>query len=58
MVKIDAVREPSEEALNTAVSEELQNAYRFQASTIVSDYVQNLEASADVTNNLDLYYKD
>lgn len=58
MVKINAVREPSEEALNTAVSEELQNAYRFQASTIVSDYVQNLEASADVTNNLDLYYKD
>lgn len=58
MVKVNAIQTPSEESLKAAVAEDLQNAYRFAASTIVSDYVQNIEASADVVNNLDLYYKD
>lgn len=58
LVRINAVSTPSEEALNAAVSEEVLNSYRFASSTVVSDYVQELEASADVVNNLDLYYKD
>ena len=44
--------------IQAVASEEVLNSYRFASSTVVSDYVQELEASADVVNNLDFYYKD
>lgn len=58
MVRINAENKPSEESLATATEEDLQNAVRFAPSALVNDFVISLEATADVVNNLDLYYKD
>lgn len=58
MVRINAETKPSEESVAAAVEEDLQNATRFAPSALVNDYVLSLEATADVVNNLDLYYKD
>lgn len=58
MVRVEAAKKASDEALEKAVKEEIANDYRFSVSSVASEYVNNLESSAKITNNLDLYYKD
>lgn len=57
-VRINAETKASEESVATGTEEDLQNATRFAPNALVNDYVLSLEATADVVNNLDLYYKD
>jgi len=58
MLKINSKKQPSEDAVEAAIKEELGNVFRFDASVAFNSYVTSLEAGAKVEDNLDLYYKD
>jgi len=49
---------PSEEALNASVTDELLMNWQYSSFGVFDDYMRNLEASANVVNNLDLYYRE
>lgn len=58
MVKVVSVKAPEEEALKSAVKDDIENSSRFVTSTVFNQFVSNLEDGTPVKNNLDLYYKD
>ncbi|MCL1956764.1 MAG: peptidylprolyl isomerase [Fibromonadales bacterium] len=58
LIKVLKKTVPSEEALNTAITDELSMNWQYGSFGIFDDYMRNLEASANVVNNLDLYYKE
>lgn len=58
MLKINSIKQPSEDAVEAAIKEELENAFRFDASVAFNNFVTSLEVGAKVDDNLDLYYKD
>lgn len=58
MVKVVSVKAPEEDALKSAVKDDIENSSRFVTSTVFNQFVSNLEDGTPVKNNLDLYYKD
>jgi len=57
-IKVLKKNVPSEEAVNTAVIDELSMNWQYGSFGIFDEYMHNLEASANVVNNLDLYYRE
>lgn len=57
-VKILNKVEPTPEQLAAVAQEELSSSWRFGAMSIFNEYLANMEAGAQVVNNLDLYYRD
>jgi len=49
---------PSEEVLNSVVSNELLMLWQYGSFSAFGDYMRNLESGAKVVNNLDLYYRE
>jgi len=58
LIKILKKSLPREESLKTAITDELSMNWQYGSFGIFDDYLRNLEASANVVNNLDLYYKE
>ena len=58
MVKVNAKKAPEEEAVATAVKDDLANTSRFASMTVFNDFIGNIERGTPVENNLDLFYKD
>jgi len=58
LIKILNKSVPSEEALNAAVTDELSMNWQYSSFGVFDEYMRNLEASANVVNNLDLYYRE
>jgi peptidyl-prolyl cis-trans isomerase D len=58
LVKVLKKTVPSEETLNTAVNDELSMNWQYGSFSTFGDYMRNLEAGANVVNNLDLYYRE
>jgi len=49
---------PDEEKLKALISDELSMAWQYGAFSAFGDYMRNLESSAKIVNNLDLYYRE
>jgi peptidyl-prolyl cis-trans isomerase D len=58
LIKVLKKSVPSEESLNAAVADELSMNWQYSSFGVFDDYMSNLEASANVVNNLDLYYRE
>ena len=58
MVKVNAKKAPEEEAVASAVKDDLANTSRFASMTVFNDFIGNIERGTPVENNLDLFYKD
>jgi len=49
---------PAEAQLAASAAEDQTNSWRFGAMSGFNEYLANLEASAEIVNNMDLYYRD
>jgi len=49
---------PTEESISTAIADELLMNWQYGTFSAYGEYMRNLEASANVVNNLDLYYRE
>ncbi len=58
VVRINAETKAAEESIAAASKEETLNTYRYGLNQMISDFVSGIETSAEVVNNLNLYYKD
>jgi peptidyl-prolyl cis-trans isomerase D len=58
LIKILKKSVPSEETLSTSVKDELSMNWQYGSFSAFGDYMRNLEAGANVVNNLDLYYRE
>jgi len=58
LIKVLKKNVPSEEAIDTAVKDELAMSWQYGTFSAYSEYMRNLEAGANVVNNLDLYYRE
>jgi peptidyl-prolyl cis-trans isomerase D len=58
LIKILKKSIPNEEAINTAVKDELSMNWQYGSFSAFGDYMRNLETGANVVNNLDLYYRE
>jgi len=58
LIKILKKNVPSEERLKTLISDELSMAWQYGAFSSFGEYMRNLESSAKIVNNLDLYYRE
>lgn len=58
MVKILNRTLPDTTAAKTALTEDLANTWRFGYAMLFNEYISNLEKSANVESNLDLYYRE
>lgn len=58
MVKILSRTLPDTSAAKTALTDDLANTWRFGYAMLFNDFVSNLEKSANVESNLDLYYRE
>jgi len=58
LIKVLKKSVPSEEALNASLTDELSMNWQYSSFGVFDDYMHNLEASATVVNNLDLYYRE
>lgn len=58
MIKVTAKKAAEEDAVASAVKDEVANSSRFTAMTVFNDFVGKLEAGTPVENNLDLFYRD
>ena len=58
MVKVNAKKAPEEDAVASAVKDDLANTSRFASMTVFNDFIGNIERGTPVENNLDLFYKD
>lgn len=58
MVKILNRTLPDTAAAKTALTEDLANTWRFGYAMLFNEYISNLEKSANVESNLDLYYRE
>lgn len=58
MLKLVNKTEASEETLNETVASEILNAFRFETNFVFNDFINNLEHSAKIQDNLDLYYRN
>ncbi len=58
MVKILSRTLPDTSSAKTALTEDLANTWRFGYAMLFNEFVSNLEKSANVESNLDLYYRE
>jgi len=58
LIKVLKKSVPSEEALNESLTDELSMNWQYSSFGVFDDYMRNLEASANIVNNLDLYYRE
>ncbi len=58
LIKVLKKNVPNGEAVNTSVADELSLNWQYGSFGIFDEYMRNLEASATVVNNLDLYYRE
>jgi peptidyl-prolyl cis-trans isomerase D len=58
MLKVIKKSVPDEAALNSAIRDELSMSWQYGSFSAFGDYMRNLDASAKVVNNLDLYYRE
>ncbi len=58
MIKVTAKKAAEEDAVASAVKDEVANASRFTSMTVFNDFVGKLESGTPVENNLDLFYRD
>jgi len=58
MLKVLSKNIPSKETLESAINDEMSMAWQYGTFSAFSDYMKNLEASAKVVNNLDLYHRE
>ncbi|MDR0516788.1 MAG: peptidylprolyl isomerase [Fibromonadaceae bacterium] len=58
LIKVLSKSTPSEAELKSAIESELSMYWQYGAFSAFGDYMRNLEASANVVNNLDLYHKE
>jgi len=58
LIKILKKNVPSEEAINTAIKDELLMNWQYGSFSAYGEYMRNLETGANVVNNLDLYYRE
>lgn len=58
LIKVLNKTVPNEAALNTFISNDISTLWQYNSYRAFGDYMRNLEASAKVVNNLDLYYRE
>lgn len=58
MLRIISKKKPTNDAIEVSIKEELENAFRYDASTAFNEYITILESGAKVEDNLDLYYRE
>ena len=58
MLKVNKKTVPSEEELTTLIKDELTINWQYGTFSAFGEYMRNLETSAKVVNNLDLYYRE
>ncbi|MCL2284561.1 MAG: peptidylprolyl isomerase [Fibromonadales bacterium] len=58
MLKVLGKSVPNEEALDAAKKNEISMLWQYGTFSAFNDYMRNLEASAKIVNNLDLYYRE
>ncbi len=58
MVKILSRTLPDTSAAKKALTDDLANTWRFGYAMLFNDFISNLEKSANVESNLDLYYRE
>ena len=58
LIKILKKSVPDEEKIKALINDELLIAWQYGAFSAFGDYMRNLESSAKVVNNLDLYYRE
>jgi peptidyl-prolyl cis-trans isomerase D len=57
-VKVLRKTTPSDAQIAASATEEQANSWRFGAMQGFNEYLANLEAGAEIVNNMDLYYRD
>lgn len=57
-IKVLRKTAPVDAQVAASAAEELNGAWRFGAMSVFNDYLANLEAGAEIINNMDLYYRD
>ncbi len=58
MIKVESKKEPEAEALKAAVKNDVANASGYAATALFNEFVNEIEASTPVVNNMDLFYRD
>jgi len=58
LIKVLSKKTPSNESIESAVRDELSMNWQYGSFSVYGEYMRNLEAGANVVNNLDLYYKE
>jgi peptidyl-prolyl cis-trans isomerase D len=58
LIKVLSKSIPSEEELKAAIKDELSMFWQYGAFSAFGDYMRNLEASAKIVNNMDLFYRE
>jgi peptidyl-prolyl cis-trans isomerase D len=58
LIKILKKSIPNEEELKTLINDELLIAWQYSTFSAFGDCMRNLESSAKIVNNLDLYYRE
>jgi peptidyl-prolyl cis-trans isomerase D len=58
LIKILNKKSPSEEAISQSVRDELSMNWQYGSFSVYGEYMRNLEAGANIVNNLDLYYRE
>ena len=58
LIKVLKKSVPSEEAVSASVKDELSMNWQYGSFSTYGEYMRNLEAGANVVNNLDLYYRE
>ncbi|MCL2260474.1 MAG: peptidylprolyl isomerase [Fibromonadales bacterium] len=58
MIKVLGKKVPDEATLNAFVSSDISTLWQYNSYRAFGDYMRNLEASAKIVNNVDLYYRE
>ncbi|GHV14995.1 hypothetical protein AGMMS49938_12180 [Fibrobacterales bacterium] len=58
LLKVLGKINPDPSTVSAAIHDELETAWQYGAFSVFGDYSRDLEQSANVVNNLDLYYKE
>jgi len=58
LIKVLNKKSPSNESIDAAVRDELSMNWQYGSFSVYGEYMRNLEAGANVVNNLDLYYRE
>ena len=58
MIKVESKKEPEAEALQAAVKNDVANVSGYAATSMFSEFINNIENGTPVENNLVLFYSD